>query len=183
LVGALSVAGAIFLILELSEPYRGLMRIFRRTPTQRDGPNRSIARVLRYWRMMGAGRGQGHRRSARDSCGPRLGRGNVDHVAHLPPFPWPALTSSSPRLGVPKFMAHAYLCWDRFVGKGVIQDERHPGLLCADSGRSPDDDWSAQIDPHRPRGPAPASFRVGQEVAIQICPSSRRCAPSSGVPR
>ena len=27
LVGALSVAGAIFLILELSEPYRGLMRI------------------------------------------------------------------------------------------------------------------------------------------------------------
>jgi len=26
-VGALSVAGAIFLILELSEPYRGLMRI------------------------------------------------------------------------------------------------------------------------------------------------------------
>ena len=52
-----------------------------------------------------------------------------------------------------------------------------------DSGRSPDDDWSAQIDPHRPRGPAPASFRVGQEVAIRICPSSRRCAPSSGVPR
>jgi hypothetical protein len=27
LVGALSVAGAIFLILELSEPYRGLMRL------------------------------------------------------------------------------------------------------------------------------------------------------------
>src|SRR5437868_13125089 len=27
LVGALSVAGAIFLMLELSEPYRGLMRI------------------------------------------------------------------------------------------------------------------------------------------------------------
>ena len=27
LVGALSVAGAIFLILELSEPYHGLMRI------------------------------------------------------------------------------------------------------------------------------------------------------------
>ncbi|HWX25971.1 MAG TPA: hypothetical protein VNZ53_00840 [Steroidobacteraceae bacterium] len=47
LVGALSVAGAIFLILGLSEPYRGLMRNLRRTLAQRDGPDQPVAAIHR----------------------------------------------------------------------------------------------------------------------------------------
>ena len=54
LVGALSVAGAIFLILELSDPCRGLMQS-PRTLAQRDGPDRSIASVVSCGRAAASG--------------------------------------------------------------------------------------------------------------------------------
>ena len=47
LVGALSVAGAIFLILELSDPYHGLMQISDEPLRNAMGPDRSIAPVPR----------------------------------------------------------------------------------------------------------------------------------------
>jgi hypothetical protein len=79
-----------------------------------------------------------------------------------------------------------------------LAHRQHPtdrGVLMAlvsitrDSGRSPDDDWSAQIDPHRPRGPAPASFRsdlpveppmrtVVWRAALRRQPPRRRTEPT-----
>jgi hypothetical protein len=83
-------------------------------------------------------------------------------------------------------------------GGSGFAHRQHPtdrGVLMAlvsitrDSGRSPDDDWSAQIDPHRPRGPAPASFRsdlpveppmrtVVWRAALRRQPPRRRTEPT-----
>jgi hypothetical protein len=69
-----------------------------------------------------------------------------------------------------------------------LAHRQHPtdrGVLMAlvsitrESGRSPDDDWSAQIDPHRPRGPAPTK----RLAAFPCCARKRATSnllPSTG---
>ena len=68
LVGALSVAGAIFLILELNEPYRGIMRISDEPLAQRDGPNRPVTGKSGVRIGIPLVLGKRHVRRRRDPC-------------------------------------------------------------------------------------------------------------------